>query len=149
MNRRQAIFSLGAACVCAAAASPALACSCVNYRTAADQLEHMDVLFVGRAMGTTGSGFSVVTRFRVMRVLKGHPRRLVGISHPTNIGAGCGVLMPAGRVMLVAASHAGGRLSTSSCSMPRFSIGEYEAALRRRERAGPDVPTPGLGSAAA
>ena len=52
--------------------------------------------------------------------------------------------MPAGRVMLVAASFVGGRLSTSSCAMPRFSISEYQAALRGRARASLDVAAPGV-----
>jgi hypothetical protein len=141
MNRRQLFLGLGAACACAAA-SPALACSCVQYRTAADHLEHIDVLFVGRAMGTTGSGFIAVTRLRVLHVLKGHPGRIAQVSHPTQVGAGCGVLMPTGRTMLVAASRVGGRLSTSSCSMPRFPISAYQAALRRRVRASMDLPAP-------
>jgi hypothetical protein len=129
MNRRQAILALTAACACGAAASPALACSCVNYRSAADHLRSIDVLFLGRALGTQGTGFQAVTRFRVLRVLKGRRRGLISVAHPTETGAGCGVRFAVGRTRLVAASNNGGRLSTSSCSMPRFGISDYEAAL--------------------
>ncbi len=131
MNRRQAILALSAVCACGAAATPALACSCVYYRSAADHLRQIDLLFVGRPLSTTQQdGSLAATRFRVTRVLKGRRRALVTVAHPTEAAAGCGVVFTPGRSLLVAANLQAGRFTTSSCNMPRFSVAEYVAALR-------------------
>ena len=66
----------GLAVAAAAVATAALACHCVTYKSAADQLAAADVMFVGRVEASEpeeGRMASVrnVTVFTVLRTLKG------------------------------------------------------------------------------
>jgi len=114
-----------------ASASVALACSCVRFKTAAEDLGNADVAFVGVVLRTerTPTGGSATT-FRVVEALKGEVERSVQVSHPRLTEEACGVSFKRRTRTLVFANNIDGRLSTSACQLPRFDEGAYRAALR-------------------
>lgn len=127
--------------ICATAAAliagAAWACSCVNWRSASDQLGFADVAFVGRAVSTRpdltpGREGFVVTEFAVSRTLKGTHRPVQRIAHaPGEFGATCGVDFVESQDSLVLANRQRGTLSTSACARPRFPLGDFERAAAR------------------
>ncbi len=117
------------------AVSAALACSCVRYANAEAQLRNAEIMFVGRAVETVtrdDNGMTVgVTRFAVVRTLKGHARDVQSIEH-SMVGGMCGVTFRRGQTYAVIADADGHRFVTSSCSMPQFPIAEFERVLGLR-----------------
>ncbi len=129
------VLALTAALIAAAVAGTALACSCIGYSNAATQLAEARLMVIARAewtkreRGTTDPG-QKVTRFRVVRTIKGETRPAWQIAHHSD-GATCGVVFQPGKEYLVFADAWQGRMSTSLCQQAQFPLNEYEAAARR------------------
>ena len=124
------VLAAAAAAAGLAAANGALACSCVPYRSAAEQLAAADLMFQGRVLVQTAEGEGAVTRFRVYRVIKGQVGRNVQIRHRLE-SASCGVRFTPGRTVLVLAqAGADGFWRTGLCSAPRFPEDQYRRAAR-------------------
>jgi hypothetical protein len=129
------------AAVCLLVTSPASACDCTGYESAAAQAENSDAIFRGRAISTTSlpyaNGAIAVTTFEIITPLLlpdelgRRPQRIQVIHDCSNIGASCSITFEQGEDYLVAATfdhrH---RLTTSLCHAPRWDEAEYRAALR-------------------
>lgn len=116
-----------------ASASFALACSCVRFRDAAEQIAGVDVAFIGVAQKTERAGLMTsdrVTTFRVSETLKGAAGRTVRVRHQIGDGGNCGISFRRNTPLLVFAHKQGSVLTTGRCSAPRFPEAEYRAALR-------------------
>lgn len=131
----QHLLAVPAALIAAAAASTAWACSCIGHADAATQLAEAQVMVIARAEWTkpergASDPRQRVTRFRVVRTIKGEPRRAWQFAHHID-GATCGVVFQSGKEYVVIASAWQGRMSTSLCQQAQFPLAEYEAAARR------------------
>lgn len=107
------------------AAGAAVACSCVPYRSAAEHVAAIPLVFKGRVTGITRSEYEAVTRFQVLEVFKGQAGRTIRVRHQIS-EASCGVTFQHGTTALVFANP--GRddaWSTNLCSAARFSEVEY------------------------
>ncbi len=115
-------------------ASAALACSCVRYRSAAEQLNSADLVFVGHAVAsrvtvTSQWGDEGVTTFTMNEVIKGGSFGQVEIHHGMGSSASCGITFPLHQQRLVLANRDGsGRWITSLCSEPQYALQEFRAA---------------------
>lgn len=81
------LLAVPAALIAAAAASTAWACSCIGYADAASQLAEAQVMVIARAEWTkpergASDPRQSVTRFRVVRTIKGEPRRGLAVRAP-------------------------------------------------------------------
>ena len=126
-----------AATAAAAAAGAALACSCMPFGSAAEQLAASQLAFKGEVMSeqSTAPG-QAQTRFRVVEVLKGPGGRTVTVQHRLS-SAACGVRYRPGKTVWVFANRApDGAWRTGSCSTARFDEADYRRAAR-----GQPVPT--------
>lgn len=129
------LLAVPAALIAAAAAGAALACSCIGYPDAETQLAEARLMVVARAewtkpeRGATDPG-QMVTRFRVVRTIKGEPRRAWQIAHHVE-GATCGVVFQPDREYIVIAGAWQGRMSTGLCQQAQFPLAAYEAVARR------------------
>jgi len=115
-----------------APAGPALACSCLGPKDAAQQIGSADVVFFGRSRGTQQRGTaadSALTMFAVSRTLKGPHATVRGVEHHLT-GSICGVQFKPGAEYLILASSNAGRLSTNACHTPRFPVADYERAAK-------------------
>ena len=114
-----------------AAAAPALACSCVPYRSAAEQLAGAELAFKGKVMADRADGPGrAVARFRVYSVIKGQVGLAVQVRHTLD-SASCGVRFRPGQTVLVLAHRgADGFWWTGLCSAPRFPEDQYRRAAR-------------------
>jgi hypothetical protein len=123
--------------IAAFSASAALACSCVIFNSAAEQLARSDVAFRGRVIGERLDPVGgAVTSFRVVEAIKGRTARTVQVRHRVD-SAACGLRFKAGSTVLVLAHRTPGeRLETGLCSQPRFAVDEFRRAAR-----GEPVPT--------
>ena len=101
----------------------------MRYDTAAEQFAQAEVMFVGRVVSTIEtSPQQAVTRFEVMRTLKGADSDVVEVHHTINDGgAACGVQFQVGQTTPVIAFESDGHLQTNLCSMPQFPLQDYEA----------------------
>ena len=116
----------------ASLAEAAWACSCVRYRSAAEQLARADAVFRGRVVASERAGPQArVTTFEVVEGLKGRTGRRVRVRHGTETAAGCGVVFRRGQVVALTAHLERGRWTTSSCSMPQHPWAEFRRAARR------------------
>lgn len=129
------LLAFPAALIAAAAAGTALACSCIGYADAATQLAEARLMVVARAewtkpeRGATDPG-QKVTRFRVVRTIKGEPRRAWQIAHHVE-SATCGVVFQPGEEYVIIAGAWQGRMSTGLCQQPQFPLADFETAARR------------------
>lgn len=129
------LLAVPAGLIAAAAAGAAWACSCIEYADAAAQLAEARLMVVARAewtrpeRGATDPG-QKVTRFRVVRTIKGETRQAWQIAHHVE-GATCGVVFQPGKEYVVIAGAWQGRMSTGMCQQAQFPLAEYEAAARR------------------
>ena len=133
-------FATKLAAVVAAAAfsagTAALACSCVMFSSAAEQLKMTDVAFRGTVTSERlDREGGAVTTFRVVETIKGRAPRTVRVSHRVE-SAACGLRFKRGATVLVLAHQEEGRLSTGLCSQARFPVDQYRRAAR-----GEPVPT--------
>lgn len=129
------LLAVPAALIAAAAAGAALACSCVGYPDAKTQLAQNRLMVVARAEWTKPERGAIdpgqkVTRFAVVRTIKGQARPAWQIAHHTE-GATCGVVFEPGREYLILADSQQGRMGTSLCQRAQFPLADYEAAARR------------------
>ena len=116
----------------ASLAEAAWACSCVRYRSAAEQLARADAVFRGRVVSSERVGRDErLTTFVVVERLKGRMGRTVRVRHGTETGAGCGVVFKRGQTVALTAHLERGRWTTSSCSMPQHPWAEFRRAARR------------------
>ena len=124
----------GLALAAAAFATAALACHCVTYKSAADQLAAADVMFVGRVEQSEpeqGRMKSIrnVTQFAVIKTLKGEVPPTVEVIHEPARPKSCGVSFRPGQTRIIFAHrNADGGLETSGCDAPQFLLADYEAA---------------------
>jgi len=123
------------ALIASATAGAALACSCIGYPDAATQLAEARLMVVARAEWTKPERGGAhpgqkVTRFRVVRTIKGETRRAWQIAHHVD-GATCGVTFEPGKEYVVIAGAWEGRMGTGLCQQARFPLAHYEAAARR------------------
>lgn len=130
----QRLLAVSATSIAAAAAGAALACSCIGYSDAATQLAEARLMVVARAEWTKPERGAAdpgqkVTRFRVVRTIKGETRRTWQIAHHVE-GATCGVVFQPGKEYVVIAGTWQGRMSTSLCQQAQFPLVDYEAAAR-------------------
>lgn len=128
------IFGILAAVAVTAAAGRVWACSCIGYADAASQLADARVMVVARAEWTkpergASDPRQSVTRFRVVRTIKGETRRAWQIAHHID-GATCGVVFQPGEEYVVIANAWQGRMSTGLCQQAQFPLAEYDAAAR-------------------
>lgn len=128
------LLAVPAALVAVGAAGAALACSCIGYADAATQLAEARLMVIARAEWTKPERGAAdlgrkVTRFRVVRTIKGETRRAWRIAHHSD-GATCGVVFQPGQEYIVIAGAWQGRMSTGLCQQARFPLAEYEAAAR-------------------
>lgn len=128
-------FGFLAALPATAAASAVWACSCIGYADAASQLADARVMVVARAEWTkpergASDPRQKVSRFRVVRTIKGEPRRAWQIAHHID-GATCGVVFQPGKEYVVIADAWQGRMSTGLCQQAQFPLADYNAAARR------------------
>lgn len=129
------LFAVSAALVAAAAAGTALACSCIGYRNAETQLAEARLMVIARAEWTKPERGATdpdqkVTRFRVVRTIKGDTRLAWQIAHHAD-GATCGVVFHPGEEYVVIAGAWQGRMSTGLCQQAQFPMADYEAAAPR------------------
>lgn len=128
------LLAVPAALIAAAAAGAALACSCLGYPDAKTQLAETRLMVVARAewtkpeRGATDPGRKV-TRFTVVRTIKGEARRAWQIAHHIE-GPTCGVVFQPGREYVVLAGAEQGRMSTGLCRRAQFPLADYERAAR-------------------
>ena len=125
------VLAVAALAASLAAAEAALACSCVPYRSAAEQLAAADLMFKGKVLADRPEGPGRgVARFRVYSVIKGQVGMAVQVRHSLD-SASCGVRFTPGQTVLVLA-HAGsdGFWRTGLCSGPRFPEDQYRRAAR-------------------
>ncbi len=113
-------------------ALPALACSCVQFYTAREQLRAADVMFIGRAVRTERDWFDrniIYTTFAVEESLKGEVPRRVRVTQ--NDRTTCAVQsFERGARVMVLADRAGQRLIVGPCMFPYFTEAAYRDALR-------------------
>ncbi len=139
MNVRLMIIAFVLASLTGAGA--AWACSCILPESAVAQFDRSDLIFVGRAVRTVAEAGQPahaerkVTRFEVVRTLKGGARQVRRIAHPGGSSAGCGISFRAGETYLVLAEAYQGRLATSLCQQPFFERAEYDRIAERRAAA--------------
>jgi hypothetical protein len=122
----------------ALSATTALACSCLRFKSAAEQYAKAETIFVGRADGREilhrdGGAPIGATRFIVQKTLKGRVQRVRRVVHGENDGM-CGISFRRGRTYLVIAYRSEGRWHTNSCSAPQFPRAEFERLAARRGR---------------
>ena len=123
------LLALLAAVYITASASNALACSC-RFSGAAAQLAGAQLMVIARAELTTaledsaGSGANV-TRFVVIRTIKGESRPFWDIAHG---GGTCDVVFEQSQEYAVIADRWGERMYTNQCYAAVFPLAEYEAA---------------------
>jgi hypothetical protein len=113
---RLALLAIVAA-FAAAAAGPSLACSCMP-RTEAEIIDSADVVVAGKVMevrqiGPVGSGTRLAS-IEVSRIVKGRVHRQIQIRTP-DTSAACGLDMPLGAVMRIAARKLHDGLHTNLC----------------------------------
>lgn len=122
------------AAIVAVFALPALACSCVQFSSARDQLRAADVMFIGRAVRSERDWFNrntIYTTFTVEESLKGDVPRRVRVVQNDRTTCAVQSFEPGARVMLLA-NRDGQRLLVGPCMFPHFTEAEYRAALRSR-----------------
>ena len=109
----------------------ALACSCMPYSSAAEQLQASQLVFKGHAVAEQSTGPDRArTTFRVVEVLKGPAARTIRVEHHLD-GAACGVRYRTGKTVWVFASRGPkGEWRTGLCSAPRFDEADYRRAAR-------------------
>lgn len=128
-----------------ASASSALACSC-RFGDAAAQLAGAQLMVIARAepptalKGRAGSGLNV-TRFVVIRTIKGESRPFWDIAHG---GDTCDVVFEQGREYAVLAGRSGEQMYTNQCYAAVFPLAEYEAAADAAllQKESPVAPAP-------
>ncbi|NBB16447.1 hypothetical protein GVN21_13860 [Caulobacter sp. SLTY] len=134
--KRAPTLLIGALAMVAVSASAAWACSCVRYKSAAEQYAKGQLIFIGRADGREvlsrdGGPPPAATRFVVQRTLKGEPQKMRRIVHGEATGGMCGIRFQRGRTYLVIAYRNEGRWRTNSCSAPQFPRAEFERLAQR------------------
>jgi hypothetical protein len=110
-------------------ASPARACSCAGGRTAAQEADAADVVFVGRVEAKRTSGYggsgTVTWTIAVESVLKGDVARRQAVSSSDN-GASCGATLDThGWYLVLAYVSENGKLGTNLCSGNRTVAPHY------------------------
>ena len=111
------LVALAAAAVLGATASDALACSCVPWGNAKEELAKADAAFVGVYLGRralSGSPGAAIYRFRVERRLKGALGRNVDVVSANN-GAACGLEVERGHRYGLLLRRVRGRWHSSLC----------------------------------
>jgi hypothetical protein len=118
-------------------------CECVEYETIQDEIEGMDILFLGTAtgpavpIGADETGLELfATPFKIGEVLKGRMPKRLKLVHPTESSA-CGTEFARDREVLWCAYR--GRLSvedeidatyyTDGCAEPQYTLEEYRRVL--------------------
>jgi hypothetical protein len=123
-----------------ASAGAALACTCLPYRSAAEQLRQADLAAVGVAVASrTNRRGEAETIFQLTEVMKGPMLRTVTVRHGTD-SAMCGVVFERGRRVMLLAGRDRGGYQTSSCSAAQFPIGEFRRAAGRGPQRPPERP---------
>lgn len=127
---------IAALALVAVSASAAWACSCIRYKSAAEQYAKAQLVFVGRADGRDilhrdGGAPTAATRFIVQKTLKGERSQVRRIVHSEETAGMCGIRFRRGQTYLVIAYRAEGRWHTNSCSAPQFPQAEFERLARR------------------
>ena len=130
------LLAVPAAMIAVAAAGTALACSCIGYANAGTQLAEARLMVIARAEWTKPERGGTdprqsVTRFRVVRTIKGETRRAWQIAHHID-GASCGIVFQPGKEYVVIVGAWQGRMSTGLCQQAVFPLADYEAAAARR-----------------
>lgn len=128
---------IAAVLLVAVSATTALACSCVRFKSAAEQYSKASLIFIGRADGRDilnrdGGPPTAATRFIVQRTLKGERQRVRKIVHGEETAGMCGIRFRRGQTYLVIAYRSQGRWHTNSCSAPQFPRAEFERLAARR-----------------
>ena len=128
---------LVAVALVAVSATTALACSCIRFKSAAEQYAKASLVFVGRADGREilnrdGGAPTAATRFVVQRTLKGERQRVRRVVHSEETAGMCGIRFRRGQTYLVIAYRSEGRWHTNSCSAPQFPRAEFERLAARR-----------------
>ena len=125
------VLALSAATAATLCAGAALACSCMPYRSAAEQLQASELAFKGRVVSEQSIGPGRArTTFQVVEVLKGPAARTVAVEHQLD-GAACGVKYRTGKTLWVFADRrSGGAWRTGLCAAPRFDEADYRRAAR-------------------
>ena len=121
----------------AASATTALACSCLRFKSAREQFDKAQLIFVGRAegrelTGRDGGPPTAVTRFVVQKTLKGGRERVRRVAHSEETAGMCGIRFRRGQTYLVIAYRSEGRWRTNSCSAPQFPRADFERLAERR-----------------
>lgn len=145
------LVSFAAIATTCLAAPTALACSCMGYETADDQIDAHEVVFIGHVvdagpardtrsiwqrMRHWAADYDVtldeITTFQVDQSIKGDLDGDISIRHkPGNLGSACGVSFPRNRELVVLGfRNASGELTTSLCSWPQFTVDAYKSAVR-------------------
>jgi hypothetical protein len=112
----------------------AYACSCVAYNSAAEHAAQVDVVFIGRVVGTQPARANeLLTTFEVIEPLKlpsGFGERHVQIYHSSAGDASCGISFEPNAELIVAAYiDRDDNLGTNSCTAPRWPAEDYRRAL--------------------
>ncbi|HYD87883.1 MAG TPA: hypothetical protein VEA80_10435 [Vitreimonas sp.] len=129
---REAAGAVILATVLTASALPALACSCVRFSNAREQVRTTDVLFIGRAVRTERDWFNrhlIYTTFVVDESLKGDVRGHVRVAQSDHTTCAVQTFARGARVIVLADRGRRG-LHIGPCVFPYFTEAEYRAALR-------------------
>lgn len=133
---RRPLLMLAATLIAALSAGAAFACSCVGYRTAAEQFAKVEIAFIGTVESEERQAGpyedAVRTRFAVTRTLKGQPLPVRTVEHASDNGGNCGIDFKVGQTVLVFAYTSKAGLSTSSCSAPQFPLAEFERLVEAK-----------------
>lgn len=125
--------------------APAMACSCLGFETAEQQMSAVDLVFEGQVINIaqekdrrsfwqriTGKRVTrrTITTFQVNRPIKGKPGRNIAIVHMSGEhSASCGTSFPTGRPLVVLAYKSfEGEYGTSLCTQAQFALDDYVAA---------------------
>lgn len=118
-------------------------CECYEYDSIEEEIEGMDILFLGTAIGPASSighdedGLEMfATPFEIAETLKGRMPKKVKLVHPVESQA-CGTKFPQGRQFLWCAYR--GKLSgedaidptyyTDGCAQPQYELEDYRRVL--------------------
>ncbi len=113
-------------------ACAALACSCMRYGTAGEQLDQADAVFRARVVASRRlDAYEALTTFEVIESLKG-PTGRVEIRHETQVGGMCGIVFqPGEELALTAFKAADGSWRTNSCAIPQHPWTSFREAAGR------------------
>ena len=142
---RAARVLIAALAVVAVSATTALACSCLRFKSAREQFDKAELIFVGRAegrelTGRDGGPPTAVTRFAVQKTLKGPRDRARRVAHSEETAGMCGIRFRRGEHIPLTNRRHGGRVGMGRGDGDLSPAGEAEGVQPARHLRRPSFP---------